>query len=263
MAGNSSAGNRPRQATQINKSLDRSLKAYSTAAAAAGVGLLSLAQPTEAKVVFTPKHQVLFTDQTLSLDLNNDGIADFEIVNRRVGLGTSYGSLVAVDAGPPLSNRILQGNGTGYFAFARVLAAGVTISSRQRFLYDGVRMAYCQGRGGVATQKMGGWASVTDRYLGLKFFISGQPHFGWARFTVRLLANLGCVFRVRLTGYAYETVPNAPIVTGQTTDIADAVLNPPEEALAGLGTLALGAPGLSIWRREESEDNGLQEAAQK
>jgi hypothetical protein len=61
-----------------------------------------------------------------------------------------------------------------------------------------------------------------------------------------------------LTGYAYETIPGKAIVAGQTKgtdDISegpDAALIPNSPQPAVLGALALGAPGLSIWRREQS-----------
>ena len=60
-----------------------------------------------------------------------------------------------------------------------------------------------------------------------------------------------------LTGYAYETVADTPIIAGATSG-PDAEVNPqglaPGRAPATLGLLAMGAPGMSIWRREESVD---------
>jgi len=47
----------------------------------------------------------------------------------------------------------------------------------------------------------------------LKFQINGQTHFGWARMTVNL--SLRRPMQVLLTGYAYETNPNTPIIAGQ------------------------------------------------
>jgi hypothetical protein len=62
-----------------------------------------------------------------------------------------------------------------------------------------------------------------------------------------------------LTGYAYETVANQPILTGQTSGTAEDVSIPqPAGSQSGsqskvqLGLLALGASGLPAWRREET-----------
>jgi hypothetical protein len=66
----------------------------------------------------------------------------------------------------------------------------------------------------------------------------------------------------RLTGYAYETIPNKSITTGQTKgpdnnsiDEPIASLAAPTPQPASLGMLALGASTLSIWRREESMED--------
>ena len=57
--------------------LENRLKSYSMAAAAAGVGLLALAHPADAEVVIT--HKVIqVTNSTVSIDINHDGIADFQ-----------------------------------------------------------------------------------------------------------------------------------------------------------------------------------------
>ena len=64
-----------------------------------------------------------------------------------------------------------------------------------------------------------------------------------------------------LTGYAYETIPNKAIITGKTKGPDDAGVEEsnttpsrPTRKPGSLGLLAMGAPGLSIWRREESMD---------
>jgi hypothetical protein len=69
----------------------------------------------------------------------------------------------------------------------------------------------------------------------------------------------GAFIKATLTGYAYETVPNKPITAGKTKGLDEASIEEPNAALtmstpepATLARLAMGAPGLSIWRREES-----------
>jgi len=100
------------------------------------------------------------------------------------------------------------------------------------------------------------WLTVGHDYLGLKVLIEGKVHFGW----VRVKMNVG--YADYITGYAYETIPNKPIVAGQTKGPDDDVENdnpgasitnpvPDIPQHASLGALAMGAPGLSIWRRKE------------
>ena len=95
---------------------------------------------------------------------------------------------------------------------------------------------------------------VINHYLGLAFTVNGETHFGWARLSVKTGPRRA--FHALLTGYAYETVPSKPIITGQTTDEAEipqASLAPPAAAQpqsASLGALALGSSGLSFWRQD-------------
>jgi hypothetical protein len=74
-----------------------------------------------------------------------------------------------------------------------------------------------------------GGKGVKNRYLGLRFQIKGKTHYGWARL------NFPSPQLARLTGYAYETIPNKPIIAGKTKGADDSVEQP-----ATLGRLALG-----------------------
>jgi hypothetical protein len=100
----------------------------------------------------------------------------------------------------------------------------------------------------------GPWArqSNLQAYLGLKFTINGKIHFGWARVKVDTLQQ---PFSAILTGYAYETIPGKAIIAGATKGPDDpeptAAFSSHTPERATLGALALGAPGLSIWRRDE------------
>src|SRR5579872_5736039 len=62
---------------KISDSLNRQLNAYALVASAAGVSVLALAGPSEAKVVYTETHQVTRAGVPLYIDLNHDGINDF------------------------------------------------------------------------------------------------------------------------------------------------------------------------------------------
>jgi hypothetical protein len=71
----------PRKTANLSESANHQLHMYALAARAAGVGVLALAQSTEAKIIYTQTHVVIGTNHIYSLDLNHDGIADFKIDN--------------------------------------------------------------------------------------------------------------------------------------------------------------------------------------
>jgi hypothetical protein len=65
---------RRRQETTLSHSVHKRLNSYALAASAAGVGALALAQPAEAKIIYTPAHKTLHNGEGFYLDLNHDGL---------------------------------------------------------------------------------------------------------------------------------------------------------------------------------------------
>jgi hypothetical protein len=215
---------------------------YALAASAAGVGVLALTQAADAKVVYTPIHHVIGRNERYKVSLNYGEIGDLTFVNR-YGCNQDY-CQDALSAIPSAGNAV-----EGKFTVAYALEPGVKIGPKEPF--SGEIMAFSSSSEGT----FGQWANVSNRYLGLKFNIKGKAHYGWLRLTVRLSGHARIT--ATLTGYAYETVPNKPIIAGATKD-SDEDDQPAPASLkmhalepATLDMLALGAPGLSIWRREE------------
>ena len=225
-----------RPSTQISSKLEKNLAAYMAAAGAAGVGVLAVAQPMQAKVVYTPVTVTIGENSQYLLDLNHDGVNDFSFSH------FAYGNWDHFYANGLVANRIF-GNGS-----ASALRFGVPIGPNGRFSHFGLIEKSGAISGSIET--FGKWLNVQNHYLGLQFSINGQTHYGWARLTVKS----GIVGT--LTGYAYETIPNKRILAGQTSgaDTAEVSANilpgPANRVPASLGMLARGADGLAIWRRE-------------
>jgi hypothetical protein len=239
--------------------VQKDLNAYALSAAAAGVALLAATQPANAEVVFTPANHRIAKNQRLNLDLNHDGIVDFYLINERLVSVTDFGDELSVRplGGSLTRNAVWASNRISYFAAA--LPVGVTVDSHAPFHSTQLVMAFASHDRTDGYLSGGAWKSARNSFLGLKFHINGEVHFGWARLTVTADAHKQEV-TATLTGYAYETQADTPIVTGQTSGSAKAA-SPVNPASASepvmLGMLAMGAPGLSAWRREESsDDNG-------
>jgi len=235
----------------LSNLVHRRLELYALAASAAGIGIA--AQPVEAKIVYTPAHVPIVG--IVNVDLNHDGIVDLKL---NLFLYDAEAFLDATSLG---QNRI-WGSGR----FASHLLAGVRIEpNREKF----AKGAYCGSSSTARTCKglasffdfsgsfssKGPWAKSKNGYLGLKFYIQGKVHFAWARLQ---RAKLGEDWV--LTGYAYETVVGKPIVTGRkkgpqeissVDQTHSAAHSPSASQPATLGMLALGAPALATWRREE------------
>jgi hypothetical protein len=241
----------------LTVSLDKNLHAYVTAACAAGVSMLACATPAAAKIVYTPANTYILPNSVQNLDLDHNGKPDFVFSNPFFNSSdVVLGSLKTT----PNSANAVWGTGTS----ASALAGGVKVGPNKRFQQGHNKMVKIEGSCTSVCQfgSHGPWADVTQRYLGLKFSIKGKLHYGWARLSVTV--NLKGIYAV-LTGYAYETVPNKPIVTGQTkndsadiggvTQTAPASFRPTKQPAASLGLLARGATGLDIWRKRQTVTN--------
>jgi hypothetical protein len=214
----------------LSELLHRQLDAYALAAGAAGVSLLALAQPSEAKIIYRRVHQVIGKNGVFELDLNQDGTPDFLIQESGTYQSTGVNALFAE---PALGNGV-QGSSLHNSGYAAALGAGATIGPRQDFVkgnHPGAIMdeiwATHHSYGTI-----GQWNNVKRKYLGLQFRFHGRTHYGWARLNVQAESGFG--INGILTGYAYETVPNKAIHAGQTSDKAGT-------QQTSLGVLALGS----------------------
>lgn len=239
----------PRTACQLSQSTHQRLNSYAVAASAAGVGMLALTLPAEAKIIYTPTHHVIKKGVSYKLDLNHDGKTDFTLLGR-ASANTST-SFMFLSAKPATGNGV-RGFG-GQQGWASALKPGSAIGPYQYF--PGQVMEEVTHSGGGGTYFAGSWFNVKNRYLGLRFKIAGKTHYGWARLSVQVTPS---AIVATLTGYAYETIPNKAIHAGQTKDgedkrsVAQLDLRAPESPTLGL--LAMGAGGLSGWRRNEAVD---------
>jgi hypothetical protein len=240
-----------RPKAKVNARLDKNLAAYFTAASAAGVALLATAPPATAEIVYTPRHVTIGAQSTFQLDLNHDGVIDFELQRCNETCQSGHGSVLHVVL-PVHGNQVEGGNEAG------VIPQRGAIGPGQRFTSSTINYGVFMATGGQYDGGywfFGAWANQTDKYLGLKFLIDGQVHYGWARMTVTS-TGFGNYTAV-LSGYAYETTPNKGIPAGlesgpdaPSTSIPATLGNPASQA-PSLGRLARGWDGLALWRREQ------------
>jgi hypothetical protein len=231
-----------RKTEQLSATLDHRLSLYSLAASAAGVSLLALASPAHARIVFTAANIKITPNHKLAIDLNHDGIKDFELVDTAVGSFESM-AVHALHTGDAVAQANADCNPSVGVA---ALKAGVLIGKGQIFLKSVYCMAQYIGADGGS---LGPWAGgIAHRYVGAKFMIAGRAHFGWIRLGVSTAP-----FVAHMTGYAYETIPNKPIIAGMTEGSKEvpATASKFDRQPASLGVLALGSSGFSIWRRKE------------
>ncbi len=232
----------PRKTAKLSKTLHRDLSRYALAASAAGVGALSLAPSAEAQIVYTPADVTIQFHGTIPIDLDHDGVTDLTIVDRPWAYGTNHypgNSVKAVArAGAGIDRSPYQAD------FAADLLRGASIGPSSQFDDRAIMFRAVDPAG---TYYSGSWGGATNRYLGIRFQIGGEIHYGWARMDVGLEWRR---IKVKLKGYAYETQPNTPIRAGDTgqNDSGDGPTSqlmfhgqPESNQKSTLGALALGA----------------------
>lgn len=232
----------------FSESVLRHLNAYAVAAGAAGVGMLA-ATPAGAQVVYTPVKVTLSLAGTSEYDLNPAGsaVAPFRMFAGFTSPGIYWDTL----SFNPNSNgaRFVQGPGTSWSIAP--LKPGFVINGNRHF---GARnrglMATYGPYGGGTYNNHDGFKFGQTTFIGFKFQISGQIHYGWARVVVRFDPNTPKrKIYLQLTGYAYEATANKSIKAGQTSGTA--AMMEPAQPDPSLGVLALGSEGLSSWRAGE------------
>jgi hypothetical protein len=251
-----------RQPVGLGSGLEKWLSAYAAASIAAGVSMLAMTKSAEAKIVYTPADTNIPVNnrESFLLDLNHDGIADFAFWN--LSFRSDLGFRLSIGCAPipfhstgncRYQENEIWGKGVASGRFASALRAGFTVGANKSYFQQGRNW-----RGAPQAQMADFWASIykgsgtfgqwmytKQRYLGLQFVIAGQVHYGWARVAVTLPQGSTGI-KATLTGYAYETIPNQPIVTGKTKGPDVITLEP-----ASLGRLAQGASGVSCWREKK------------
>jgi hypothetical protein len=241
-----------------SESFHRRLDSYALAAGTAGVSLLALAEPSAAEIVYTRTHHVIGNRSSYQLDLNHDGITDLIIENKYFHYCTHTETYCKTSE--TLTAKLAGKNQAVYNVYGAVaMKPGMRIGPGDAFRRGADRMVYCNPG---FSYPSGSWINVKNRYVGIKFKIKGETHYGWARLSVQV--TLPLTITATLTGYAYETVPNKPIIAGKTKeDAGDAFALAEESAAsapgvdaasndlqpASLGALALGIEGVPLRRR--------------
>lgn len=160
-------------------------------------------------IVFNTKAQVVYTDvnpdslvsSQYELDLNNDGTPEFLIEK------TTDGGIDIVQA-IGLSN---QDSLIGYYAgfpaitgYPSALSSNEIIDGTSTFVDEGV-----MGGDHELIMEDADWPDGFNRYLGLKFNISGETHYGWAK--IKISTDY---VAFTITEYAYNATAGAAINSG-------------------------------------------------
>ena len=239
--------NFPSSLTGLPDGLEKRIASYGAMAIAAAVGG---ATPANAAIItFTGGNTTTLSNGSVTFNMVTGAVGtadagkDFALRFPLAPVNPSSTSAGAEALGP---------NGMGFLAggtFPFKLAGGANIGPGGGFQGAGVLarrfFSYTVSSGFVSTN-VGNWQSfgsaLGQGYLGLKFLIGANVHYGWADISVNP------DYSVTLHSFAYESCADQSIDAGQTQGGAtcgdSAVPEPHSAAL-----LAMGAAGLLAYRR--------------
>jgi hypothetical protein len=151
--------------------------------------------------------QIIYTDivdatpsVTYPLDLNNDTINDFMIQ-----MGGSAGNIGVMCK--PLNNNAYSGELVSGVYLPWALSPGYSICDTLVTWYDSSKIGTM-----AFWTTTGNWIGQNDKYLALKLIVGTNTYYGWARLDVVATSSS---FTVK--DYAYNSIPNACLQSGQTT----------------------------------------------
>jgi hypothetical protein len=220
---------------RLARPVEQRLRSYGVIAGAT----LAIALPAHAEVVFTPNHTNL-QGGTYEIDLNHDGVSDISLsIGVTVSTRFTYVSLRAhgLEQSDAIAETIIPG-------FARALNSQEIVKSNHVF---GTNELLAAGSN-IESGGIGSFFHANNRYLGVKFVIDSQVHYGWVGFSRVSVDRTSLI--AHLSGYAYETQPNKPIRAGDTGGLEkqapQSVVQPPIGSTS-LQLLAAGHVANSAW----------------
>jgi hypothetical protein len=254
---------------------EHTLRSYTLAAAAASVSVLALAQPAEAEIIITNKTIPLHANKGVLLDLNGDGVTDFDffLSNYTISHTIVNNLFVSQPGSFNAGNSVI---GTGYLASA--LLRGAKIGPGGPFIKTYAKYGVGIEGSALCTQNCGGKSGYSfdqrlqgkwggghpNRFIGVKFKIKGKIHYGWIRLTVTVKhkgSGKGPTgsFSATITEYGYESVANkacdaglaGPSVPNAAPGSASTEHGSLRKSGPALGMLALGAEAMPLWRRDD------------
>jgi Secretion system C-terminal sorting domain len=157
--------------------------------------------------------------QTSDLDLNNDGVFDSKL-DLILNTFTSHNPpntrfFTGLIKASPLNGSSIITDSSGYPLKMNLNELIDSSGSWSDTANQTLLGKYYAGLTYVLASSYGNWMSATNGFLGLKIVSGTQTYYGWVRLNISMDVTpiLGSY---KIIDYAYNTIPNQPILAGQT-----------------------------------------------
>lgn len=177
---------------------------------AIGVAAILFSASANAQIVYTdvnPDITSNSTNSTYKLDLNNDGTNDFEIMSSLESGGCSFFGQNLI-----FTRSIIRISplGTNQVAVTK-LELNTNINSSILNWRNNIDQIMASSSAGRCGHSVSIWETAVNGYLALSLISGGNTYYGWARLDTTGVSSF------TIKDYAYNPVPNQPILAGQTS----------------------------------------------
>lgn len=156
--------------------------------------------------IFSPPKSIQFNGE--GVDIDNNGSVDYSFYKNWEYCGPIYGNVTH-----PYIN-----SSTDFYYSQTPKISGDSISNNISS-WTTNSSSFCVG----CMAYPGFWESYqgSKEYLAIKFIENSKIHYGWLRFINGSYPNY-CI--THIISFAYNSIPNSPILAGQTLDITDNII---------------------------------------
>jgi len=169
---------------------------------------MAVAPKANAQIVYTDVDpDEVLAGTSFDIDFDGDGIVDAQL--SQSGISTSGFVIGVAYLNIPAGNAAIGSNGSATAtntAYPSVLASGAAIAPGDSHFNE--QTAQVLGAGINGLPYFGQWDNQAG-YVGIRFDIGGETHYGW----VELAVSAGSQ-SVTVKSYAYETIPDMAINAG-------------------------------------------------
>lgn len=192
----------------MKKDLQKKLNAYAAAA-----GTLAVAGAANAQIVYTDINPdtVIHDSLFYNLDMDNNGQPELRFETITYQLSSGSVQIAGLSILGNASNAVLGSLYSSSYPVPFSMNNGDSISNTSTPWQDQTMNNGVQYLGGVyGSYSIGNWLGVNDKYLGVRFKIGANTHYGWVRLSVSAGADT-----ITIKDYAYQTLPGVGITAGQ------------------------------------------------
>lgn len=204
---------------------------------AAAAGTIALAGAADAQIVYTDINPdtVIHDSLIYVLDFDNNGQPElqFQTVTSSASSGTAQLAEVLVLGNA--TNAVIGSLYAVSYPFPSAMNNGDSINVSNTGWQNAAINGGVQYLGAVyGSYTYANWLGQNDKYMGVRFSIGANTHYGWVRLSVSAGADT-----ITIKDYAYQTLPGVGLTAGQLVGIPTAPVNNNVNVFASANTVVI------------------------